>query len=243
MKKIYLTILYIITAICVLFGCFLFVSNNSSFLPEKKKVGAEQNLESFHKLKMNMDIASLSVVYGDDFKIEYECSKDLEPVIKQTNDTLTITQTNKRKMLRNNSKCNITVTIKEGTSLDLLDIDSDIGTINLQELAITSFSCKADIGDIEMNDCTIEDGEIETDIGNIDLSSCSFEELTMTADTGNISIDSEQSLADYKIDISADLGEISYNGQDYKKSFHSQGTDKGKFLSIKSDLGTISLSD
>lgn len=268
MKKLYLIIIYTITAICMLIGCLMYATNAFSFIPKKgETTGASLSdsiaFDGFESIEVDCSVMDFSIEFGDKYNLQYDCSKGLEPSCHMEDNTLCISQNKRKSRFKNNSKCRVIVTIPTDTKLTKLSINADVGNITLKDLTIENITNESDVGNITCENCTVTDTlsmnadvgnidnkncsfnhcEISADVGNVDIDSCTFTDLVISADTGDVKLSNCDNLDAYNIDLSTELGKIVYFGESHKHNFTKAGSASDKKLSITNDIGSIKISE
>lgn len=262
-KNVYLTVLTIVTVICVVIGlCYHTInfgvsfmdglnipffslsrnttSGNGSKSSEMLKDPEDIMLDEFNTIKVDADVMDLNIEYGSNFSLSYYCNEKLIPDYKVKDGVLTVTQNSDLTSLwGGNKKCSVTITVPE--ELEFVDIASDVGDIDLKNLSIKTLTLTADVGDIDIIRCTLGQVTLTADLGDIDVENSSFIELKATNDVGDTDIESSISLSDYEIDLKTDIGEVEVNDRNSHRSFQQPGTGNGK-LTVSNSTGDIEVS-
>lgn len=249
-KKIYLTILTIVTVLCVIFGSLYHIGGfvgRLSFLPSihigglgGKNTEMETEFdEPVKTIKIDASVFDLTVTNGSEYALSYAGSEELAPIVEQDKDTVTIKQ---KKKVKVNSledvSCQLTLTIPE-SGLKTLDINLDLGDIDMSDVNVGKLTIDADLGDIEGNKINAKKVEIDANLGNVVLNTADFEDLSINADMGDIEIYSVSDLADHKIEAETETGVVSYYGKDFGRSYSQYG--KAGDISIDVEMGDIKL--
>ncbi|MDD6481838.1 MAG: DUF4097 family beta strand repeat-containing protein [Lachnospiraceae bacterium] len=250
-KNLYLTILTIVTVICIIAGsCYHIVGWGVSFLShlpfvsssEKESAGQviDKNridLDAFDTIDVDTDVAELNLVSGDTYSISISANKKLVPEYKVSDGTLTIKHTAHVRNLIGSKKCKITVTVPE--ALDKIDISSDVGDVTLTDIEANEVTLTADVGDLNIDSCDFESVTIDANVGDADLQDIVFTNMEITSDVGDVDI-SAGDLNGYEIDLKTDVGDVDVNDRDYHKNYYSEGTGTGR-LSVSNNTGDIEL--
>ncbi len=128
MKKIYIFVLSAVTVFCVILGTLVHVGGwlDLGFFPfggdsgSSKEYSEEQ--PGFRSLDIDAAVMSVTIQKGDRYHISYKASENLIPKMELKGETLVVTQPSTRKFWKNilgNKKCEMTITIPEGTVLNL----------------------------------------------------------------------------------------------------------------------------
>lgn len=230
-KTLYIVVLCLFTAFAIIFGTVRVIRDttrdffNFSGWPKvfsnvsgESEVG-DAGLEEFSSIDIDADVASVKIVYGSENKIEYDCSKELIPTYSVENNTLVVKQKNNVHTLFGNSKAKIVITVKDKTVLNRIKIESSVGNVNIKDIVVNEL-------------------DVDCSVGNIELKKVDVEKLWAKADVGNIDISIKEKLDTYNVDISADVGNVKFDGNKVKSSF-TQIADSDKTISIEADCGNI----
>ena len=241
-------VITLVTIVCVLVGCAIHFGG--SFGGINVNIGNRENqgsvrednieLDSFTRICVDAAVMGLTVEKGDDYKLSYNCTKNLIPEYEVKDGVLYINQKQKNTNWIGTNNCNAILTIPDGILLEMVEITSDVGDVNLDRLAIIDLTVYCDVGDVSVQESVIGDAKMELDVGDLDISDSEFESLDVYSDVGDIDIDSAADLSDYTFDIAAELGDIEVNGKDYKDECYIKG-DQG-LIKIGSDIGAIEIS-
>lgn len=247
-KKIYMTILTIITVLCIIVGCgiHLYGWEDGFLLTGGRGSGNKADdvdLSEFHSMKADLRVCNLTIEQGQRYGISYDCNEELEPEIDVRDGVLILSQKKKKiwKMI-NNQNCNITVTVPADTQLERFLAETDVGDLDIRQMEIQYFDAQIDVGQLDISDCTLGNVSIESDTGDIHLGACIFDDLDIDSDLGTIKVNSKRSLKDYSMDLNTDLGNISVNGEEEKREYSNQGN-RDKRITIDVDCGDIEITE
>lgn len=266
-KTIYLTILTIVTVLCIIFGVFYhvigritgrWIGSLGGVISYEETNFAEQ-LNPYDSIQMDIAAAEVIIQNGEDFGITYEGAKILAPDYEVKNRVLNIGCKSQNLPLKGNLEGTITLTIPRGTTLGNASLDVDAGTLEIRDFVAEDFNVDVDAGNVEiydgsfgratfdvdagnisLNDCTFDRTEASADMGNVEYNDCIFNQLEATADLGNVEVHSLQNLDNYRMDIQVDLGNLEINGHTYVNDVSNDGGSDGK-LSITVNLGNACL--
>lgn len=252
-KGIYLTIITLITIVCMIFGSIthifgfvsafpysMFYSGDSS--SETKKTSSE-NLQGFDHIIADVYVSDIIIKHDKDYSIAYEATKTLVPKWEVKNSTLTIRQATKHKKTwgTQNQNCKITITIPQDATLSTINLDSSVGDIRLDSIIADSLTTDTSVGDTEIKNCNIASIETDGDVGDIDITNCSFTDLDSDNSVGNINVSSAKDLSDYDIDLDTSIGDVYVNDRSCKREFSQDGDSDGS-VTLDNSTGDISLS-
>lgn len=201
-KTIYLTILSIVTVLCIIWGSVYHIGNwifgnlpahwnlFSDSEGDTSLKSEELTPDEFHSISIDTNILSVTIQEGDSYQISYACRKKLVPEITVKDGKLKVKQDDSfqlNSLFKNQSETNsMTITIPSDTKLEDLKINSDIGNITLDGISAQKLELSLDVGNGEVTDCTFDKTDVEADVGNITLSHCDLGKCELNADTGNI---------------------------------------------------------
>ena len=223
----YLTLLTVITVICIVIGCVLHLGIGFPRFGAGKMTGDEIETESFKSVSLALDAGDVVIKKGKSFNVSYRYPSKCLPEIKVSDGKLTVKQKMKNIHL-NDLDCSLTITVPEGVELEDIDGDMDVCSLEINGFIFDTSSkidITTDVGSIEFADCTFGDLKIEADVGNILLDTCTFKKLTANGDVGDIEINT---CTFDSADCKTDTGSISISG-----SFSD--------LTCKSDAGSIAV--
>lgn len=252
-KNIYLTILTIVTVICIIAGScyhiigwgislaekfnFPFWGDNAKISAGKLTESGDLPLDEFTSIQADVSVMDLNIVNGTDFSIRYSANQKLIPKYKVENNVLIINQTCKMSSIAGSKKCAVSITVPQ--ELDTIDIAAAVGDIDLNGLTSSNLILKADVGDIDISDCDFGQVELDAAVGDIDFSNSSFLTMNAVNDVGDVKVDTDD-LSDYQIELNTSIGEVSVNGRGSHRNFEQDG-DTNRKLVIDNSTGDIEL--
>lgn len=258
-KNLYLTILTIVTVCCIIFGSvyhilgwglsFLdMIFDSPRFSTEKESAGALVKsdlieLDDFTSIDADIYVMDLNIESGDRASISYSCSSKLKPKYNVEDGTLYLTQNSIRNSWWGNKKCTVTVTVPSDQYYELFDINADVGDIDIADINGKKLALSAAVGDIDITGCTFDDIDVQADVGDVDVNDCEFSRLAIDNSVGDISVFSAIRLSDYAIDMSTSIGEVEFNGHDYRRSYSQNGQSSDRSVTLNNDTGDIELYD
>ena len=251
-RAIYLIVLSLITIGCIIFGTIYHtgkaIGHIARWWDEEVESEADatteegqDTLDAFTTIHVEADIASVKVKQGDEFKIEWSVYRSGVPTYDVKDGVLTVRQKHPHKNLTGNHTCKITLTLPEGTELQRVEIDADVGNVDLSDVISRKTVITADVGSVGLENCQLGDTTIEADVGDVRLHACGFDDFTAEADVGSISIDAAQDLSDYSFDLEAGVGDIHINDKNVRKQFEKHGSGQYK-MDVNCDVGSLDIS-
>lgn len=256
-KTLYLSIISIITAICIVIGLLIHViapavgwlSDNSDELNDSGSFlsgsTVSEELNPFSSIDFDVNVSDVTIAYGDTYAISYKTNKKLlVPQYEIKDDTLYVKQTSDQHIhgLSNNGNCSLQITIPREASLKLVKGSSDVGDFSMEKIGAKTLDIYVNVGDIDISDNTFDDITIGSDVGDIDLDNVTFTSADLTSDVGDIDIVSAVTLEHYAMDLSCSIGDIDVNSDSYRSKYQQQtGAESLKTLTASTDTGDITV--
>lgn len=241
-RTIYLAVITLITIGCVLYGVFRF-SNGAGFLAlgnAKYSTEESANLEAFNRIAIDAQVMDLIVKEGTDYSLDYHATENLTMAYQVNNGKLVVSQKKKGSMIGNNSAV-LTLTVPADTQFERVDVEIDVGDVELKKVKADYIEADVDVGDITINNAVLEQGVMESDTGDIRLKDSSFVKLDISSDVGDIDVDSSIDISGYSYDLKTDVGDVEVYTSDYGKKYVKDG--KNGKVYIRADVGDISVGE
>lgn len=232
-KKIYLVILWLIT-LAVIVGVCLY---RFSFGEKGTLAVADFENQDVTKVNLDMDIGDVEIKYGPVFQVEYYYPKKFAPKVELKDGVLSIKQSengwNFNGSLFGEKNYEMTITIPNGSILSDLDIELDLGDIEIEGLSADTLTINADLGDVKIHNCQGTKVDTTAELGEIELTNCVYPTVIANADLGDVNLDgdfdsidahvdlgdldirTEKPTDDVKIKAACELGDIEVNGEDW----------------------------
>lgn len=265
-KGIWMTVLTIITVCCVVGGTFhyygIFGFWDGFRFGADRMSNADSDLDAFDAIRVDADMMDLSIETGEHFHLSSQYTDTLKLEYEVKDGILNVKEKNPKRALwggRRSEQCSMTLTVPEGTELNLMDIKIAMGNIGAE--GITSKDCDAltnmgncifkrcnfdeadidtNMGEITIKDTYLGEAEVDNDMGAIKIDNCTFHNLDVDNAMGDTAIDANQSLAGYQIELEAGMGEVRVNGQGEGTKYRQSGS-SGK-LEASTSMGSVRLS-
>ena len=232
------------------------------------EIFGNDKLDVFDSIHLELSALNVIIRTGDEFGIYLNC-KD-EPVIERVGDCLVIKDMRKQGFIRFNFNSNIFNKGREfievivprdkklkrikssmefgklslfATKSDILDLNADIGALEIVGVSTLNGSLSADKGHISVKDSSFEKLDVSNDTGAVNLSYIKTKFLKASTDMGYISI---ENLEAENADLSSDTGYIKLT--DIETDRLAASTDTGLiklnrinsgYIEASSDTGSI----
>lgn len=249
-KNIYLTIIWGITILAIIFGTFYHSTDWGEKVFDRLGIKTashtqhfDETLDTFDQISFDVDLSEIEIITGNDYHISYECTENLIPEYEVKDGTLQVTQTSKNPHFpkRNgNDNCEITITVPQDASLSYITGYCDLGDVELNNLTADNISITCNLGEASLSNVSATSITCDCDLGSCEIDDCHFDNLTINNDLGSVEVNGNISLADYTMKLSASMGGIEINDKDYRSSYEQKG-DKDKTITISCDMGSIEI--
>lgn len=197
--------------------------------PVKKEIN---DLE-FSKINIDINTCNISIDAGEEFKLK---TNDEKLVTNLDNTVLNIESDNKN--IFNKNKCNLDIVIPEEI-INTLNIKNKYGDIKIKGLILNEVSINNNVGDIDVNKSKFNTVLINNSVGNIDVDANINEELNIISSIGDITLMINDSIDNYKSNVTKKIGSILVNGINYSKDVSLGSGEKN--ININSTIGGVSL--
>lgn len=179
-------------------------------------------VKDFDSIRIDGKVVAVSVERGNSFTVDVAYTKEsLRPEYKVTGETLVVSQPYHKARKAVNGQCKIIIKVPFGTKLEDVDINVNVGAIQIQDI-------------------DTEDVVINTDVGAITIDNVVFKKLKATSDVGAINVNLVDSLSVYGINAKTDLGGIQVGGKSARRKYVQNGT-SDKTIKISTDIGGIEI--
>lgn len=238
-KTIILIILGVVTVGCIIFGTFRHIGfwfgkdyDSKGFAvyndydedaddADGKTGRFNQTLNPFSEIKINVSIGAIRIQEGSEYHIESVYNKPfLQPRFEVVNGQLQINQQIK-KGKSGNQNCKIVITVPPRTDIKLIDIESNVG-------------------DVDVRDITGDELEVSLNVGEVELHNIDFNDIDVNNNVGEVSIRLTDDVDNYTLRLSSDIGAVSVKGNSYKHHYESKG-DTSKKISASTNVGAVSV--
>ena len=260
-RAVYLSILGVITAVCIVIGIagrvgrFTFGNHYGDLVTLDN-----EKLDAFDKMDFDTSVLDVNIVNGTKYAISYQAQEKLVPKYYVEDGTLHIEQENIRnvdKMWNGNAKMHIEITVPKEAYLEEVDIQANVGDVKLDGTKTKQFTCDAQVGDVDIKNAELGETDIRADVGDIDICNSvlqdtyldasvgdiemrevTLQDTEISADVGDVQIDVAGNRADYNLDLEADLGDIRVDGK--RSRSHIEEGENGLYdLTVCGDIGSI----
>ncbi|MEG0308462.1 MAG: DUF4097 family beta strand repeat-containing protein, partial [Clostridium sp.] len=164
------------------------VYDDGDYIKENK------DLEKFTAIDIDMDFGDIEIIKSDKYAIELEFDKEVMKLnYSVNNEKLTISSENKEgnKFINLNfgsinNKSKVKIYVPEDIVLSSLDIESNSGSIAINNIDINASNINCDFGDISLDGINGNKLNINSKSGTVKIKNMKLDELTLFVDFGDI---------------------------------------------------------
>lgn len=243
MKKIYLTIIFIITAFCMALGLFInLFSYSSSNIVTSEDMSYQVDEIEFSNINIDMRAGNVKIVQGNDYNIKYDGTKKLQPTYDIQNNTLNIKQSNAIHIYNvRDANAELTITVPYNIDIDKLIANINAGNLKLNDVKANVLDAHVDMGNIDIDSCEFESVKADVNMGNFDIKDGEYQKAEVDVDMGNATFKISRDI-EYQYDLNVDMGNIKVYGNSYSSRYNN--VDGGEKV-IKADvsMGNIKIKE
>lgn len=251
-RNIYLTIIWIITILAIIFGTFYHATDWGEKVFDELGIKTryhsqhfDEALDSFDRISFDVDLSEVEIITGNDYHISYKCTENVVPECEVKDGTLQVTQTSKNPHFpkRNgHDNCEIIITVPRDASFSDITGYCDLGDVELNNLTADNISITCDLGEASLSNVSATSITCDCDLGNCEIDDCYFDNLDVNNSMGSVEVSGNIPLSDYTMKLSASMGGIEVNDRDYHSSYEQMGN-KNKTIAISCSMGSIEIED
>ena len=154
-KRIYLIIIYIITALCIIAGILGNIFNAAPFnrltaSSSGNNCDFYEELKAFSNITIDGTVAHINIVKDDTYSFKYEGGERFKATAVVNGSTLNVTQSTEH-FLGNikNADCTITIGIPENASISDLHLSSNVGNVKIDSIDIGYLTASLNMGNFK----------------------------------------------------------------------------------------------
>ena len=181
-----------------------------------------ETVEKFNTISIEGSVLAIEILRGNSYTISSRyTSSRLKPEYSLRNGKLFIVQHAGKRRVVGNHKCSIKITVPYGVTIDNLDIDINVGAVQLSGFDVKNAS-------------------VHTDVGAISIEKLDFDDMYIKSDVGAVAIELLDDERNYEINARSDVGGITVDGNSVKRRYSHKGTNN-KQLRIKTSVGGVEI--
>ncbi|SEI73243.1 Putative adhesin [Lachnospiraceae bacterium A10] len=250
-KTIYLFVLTVITIAAILVGISIHMGGFSleffrighwfGNVNSGDEISTSANLDEFTTVHLDASALDITLVSGNDFKMEYEGSEKLRPEVNVDQGVLTVEQKASGHLVRSMGG-DLVITVPEGTAMDTIEMEVSAGDIEVENILANTVKLEVSAGDIDVVGGSIETIDVDCSAGDVDIEKCEFNNLTTDLSAGDMDVTVTDSVKNYEIEADASLGNVYVDGKKEGASYE-QGGSGTKYMKIDVSAGDISIEE
>ena len=226
-KRIYLSIIYFITLICIIIGVLGNVFNISPFTrmtmaSSGKYIENSSIYDNVSDISVDMNLGSVEIKKGSKLEVIYTGAEKFKPAVSVSGTSLNIEQHVKVHLMTNikNSDCTLTITVPDDINASSADFSVDMGSLKIVDSAVKNLTADNNMGDIKLTNCNSDVLNLSVDMGSLKISGMDIDK--------------------YSANLSVDLGDIKVNDSTYSHSY-TNNAGSGKSINADVNMGDIKI--
>ncbi len=158
----------------------------------KKEVSSQiASTDAFTSIEGKLAIGDLKIMSGEEYRVEFKnYPSGKQPSVDISNGKLKIQSKGSSWSLFSSdftADASLIITVPD-TELDKVEMELDMGSIELQGLKAEEMTLEANMGSITLNNCKSEKLNMDADMGSISLEDVTFTKGSFDADMGAIDL-------------------------------------------------------
>ncbi len=240
-----------------------------SFGGSGEEVSRSLELESFRDIDLKCDMEEVEFIESDKFAAELSYDKKLgEPGLSVNNGTLNVSPGKTRRQDwfkmnifgRDYVETKVKIYYPKNTAFDKVEVENDMGAVQLKGLTAKTLDIQIDSGDLEMDRVRADKMKLNIDMGNADGTRMNVKGADIQIDTGcaelfgsfagrtNINCDmgdciltTELPKESYAIDVESDMGGCTIDGKEIYESYAMDNARAKNKMAIIVDSGDVEI--
>ncbi len=245
--RIYLSVIYFITLICIIIGILGNVLNISPFshvttASRGRHIEASYTYDNVSDISVDLELGNVEIKKGSKLEVSFSGYEKLKPDVSVSGASLKISQNTKAHFTVNgsDSDCSLTITVPDNISLNSISADLNMGNMSVDDIHASSVDLSIDMGSLNVTNSTVRALTADNNMGDIKVTNCNCDVLNLSVDVGSLKI-SGIDIDKYSADLSVDLGDIKINDSSYSHSY-TNNADSGKSINAAVNMGDIKVS-
>lgn len=234
---IFLTVTIVGTIGKVVFGLVAVVSNTD--MEKIEEISEDYNDADIHSISIDNSVGKLSIVSGNNFRVEgvnvrnnFKTKVTNDGTLKITNKSVTISWFSDFFDGRRTGNSEITVYVPVDFKAKEINIDNGVGELYMEDLETVKLDIDLGTGDCYGKNIVSDKTDIDGGVGSVRFKDVSFTDLELECGVGDLTIEGkvlgkseincgvgsleliiELKKEDYELDIETGLGDIYINGE------------------------------
>ena len=197
-----------------------------------------EEVERFTNIEVKVNVIDVYIQSGDKYEVKIECDERVKPEFEIKDNILILKSLQDVNNIPYNTKNVCYITVPADTELGSININSDVGDVQIDNTLAQNIILTVSVGDVIVNGSDIKTCDIEASVGDVTLTDTKFDNIQAQVDTGDTQITTTEKLSDYSFDITTDVGDISINNDEYEEKYTKTGS-ADKQIKVISSVGCV----
>lgn len=197
-----------------------------------------EEVERFTNIEVKVNVIDVYIQSGDKYEVKIECDERVKPEFEIKDNILILKSLQDVNNIPYNTKNVCYITVPADTELGSININSDVGDVQIDNILAQNIILTVAVGDVIVNGSDIKTCDIEASVGDVTLTDTKFDNIQAQVDTGDTQITTTENLSDYSFDITTDVGDISINNDEYEEKYTKTGS-ADKQIKVISSVGCV----
>ena len=246
-KRIYLIIIYIITALCIIAGILGNIFNAAPFnrltaSSSGNNCDFYEELKAFSNITIDGTVAHINIVKDDTYSFKYEGGERFKATAVVNGSTLNVTQSTEHFL--GNLKIEFSKIKLENPQIAYkreLNLYYMLVILKIDSIDIDYLTTSLNMGNFKATKSNIEKINAEINMGNCKFDNCTYKSAIINVDMGNLTIRMPEN-KDCGYDLSVDMGNITlYNNK--CSNTYTNNLNSSTLLKATVNMGNISINN
>ncbi len=197
-----------------------------------------EEVERFTNIEVKVNVIDVYIQSGDKYEVKIECDERVKPEFEIKDNILILKSLQDVNNIPYNTKNVCYITVPADTELGSVNINSDVGDVQIDNILAQNIILTVAVGDVIVNGSDIKTCDIDASVGDVTLTDTKFDNIQAQVDTGDTQITTTENLSDYSFDITTDVGDISINNDEYEEKYTKTGS-ADKQIKVTSSVGYV----
>lgn len=197
-----------------------------------------EEVERFTNIEAQVNVIDVYIQSGDKYEVKIECDERVKPELEIKDNILILKSLQDVDNIPYNTKNVCYITVPVDTELGSININSDVGDVQIDNTLAQNIILTVSVGDVMVNGSDIKTCDIDASVGDVTLTDTKFDNIQAQVDTGDTQITTTENLSDYSFDIKTAVGDININNDEYEEKYTKTGS-ADKQIKVTSSVGYV----
>ena len=197
-----------------------------------------EEVERFTNIEVQVNVIDVYIQSGDKYEVKIECDERVKPELEIKDNILILKSLQDVNNIPYNTKNVCYITVPADTELGSININSDVGDVQIDNTLAQNIILTVSVGDVMVNGSDIKTCDIDASVGDVTLTDTKFDNIQAQVDTGDTQITTTENLSDYSFDIKTAVGDININNDEYEEKYTKTGS-ADKQIKVTSSVGYV----